>query len=573
VVGSVLQVLFQVCALIVEFTLSVYMPSEIMKHRTFLTIHIVVVMLSASSFCCSPVYFGFVCPLQFGMWLFFHAAVDFLKVPCIVFGVLLAVLSGYVHCVQSACLWREFQATGALEKKASSLEKERELLKMAQESLHRILAIISDASCTCDRDGQLHECSPQLKQILDLPSHMEELHMDSEHSQDLQNLGAFAAGNSESKRLREFLASCRRHQASTIQCSFRRLTTGPPPSELIDARLYAIAMPSTSTASDVVFITLQTHSIAPIKEAPEASNQALVAEMRKCSPGDLLPSLALDETSALLMRAHPQADGIDHESPHLVGVRETRKEVVGRDESIGQAMNTAFVDPARTVGSANNEVLPAPASSAKGSRISLSKMLPAPASSSKSSRISSRSSSASSQSATQEHTTRKIMGLDKVQMKVDLCQQSARDALICEYALCLSQDHQHQGRKPSQNLPSLSSCFLCEEHDPFLTWFNVNVNDLWHDDVSEAEYHGKIMFRPPTAACASSKVILCAESARLFWSKDDSDAEDSGDDGDDCQETLQLELYDVSEIVRCRHSVIKTGQRELPILDEVNEMV
>jgi len=250
------------------------------------------------------------------------------------------------------------------------------------------------------------------------------------------------------------------------------------------------------------------------------------------------------------LHEHAWTEGSDDKAQHLIGIRETRKEGIGPDESLFQGVKTSFGYPSNATASVKSGVLVLEASPRNKARAS------------------SCSSSASSQSGPQEYIKRNIAALDTIQMKLDMTQSSVV-ALIQEYALCLKHDHQHQEQKPSKDLPSLTSCLLCKSGDPFATWFSASTNLLYGGEASELDYHGEVHFRPPTAACASSEVILCAESAKLSWSILD----DDGDGNDDITETLQLELFDVSQLKKCRRRVSK-GQHinELPVLTEVNEM-
>ena len=85
-----------------------------------------------------------------------------------------------------------------------------------------------------------------------------------------------------------------------------------------------------------------------------------------------------------------------------------------------------------------------------------------------------------------------------------------------------------------------------------------------------------VMLRPPTAACVSSKVILCAEWVKLTWNEN-LDCDDDVTEG-----SLRLDFFDISQVVanRRRHASGKGRSdwptlsaariSELPALSEVN---
>jgi len=252
---------------------------ELMRHRMFLGMYAASLVVTATFYVPRPLFLGFVCPLHFGAWLFFHSAVNFLQTTCILWGVVLVSLCAYLYHLQSSCLWREFEATSALEtercalaEKTQALENEGRLRQAARESLHGILSSISDASCVCAQDGKLLDCSPHLREILDCPQLVTHSKGACDHFNSL-NLCSFAATNSERERLANFLAktsSDAHHRAATIQCSFRNAMTDAA-SALVEARLYAIVMPDVADEPHALFMALQTQSTVPIKEASGAS--------------------------------------------------------------------------------------------------------------------------------------------------------------------------------------------------------------------------------------------------------------------------------------------------------------
>merc|ERR1712129_133837 len=94
--------------------------------------------------------------------------------------------------------------------------------------------------------------------------------------------------------------------------------------------------------------------------------------------------------------------------------------------------------------------------------------------------------------------------------------------------------------------------------DPFVIWLEANTNELIsNDELHHIDHLDAVTFRPPNAACVSSKVILCAESARLSLA----------DDSDEDDDFLKLEFFNVSQVIR-KTSAMNKDMCDLPTLYE-----
>merc|ERR1711907_323186 len=99
-----------------------------------------------------------------------------------------------------------------------------------------------------------------------------------------------------------------------------------------------------------------------------------------------------------------------------------------------------------------------------------------------------------------------------MQLRLDM------DCNIHHYALSFLNNSNTNEKGPRVKLPGLSSCLVGECTVPFMRWPHESINTMLAEGMEEAtyvrsnvlEYVDEIVFRPPTAACASSKVVLCA---------------------------------------------------------------
>jgi len=89
------------------------------------------------------------------------------------------------------------------------------------------------------------------------------------------------------------------------------------------------------------------------------------------------------------------------------------------------------------------------------------------------------------------------------------------------------------------------------------------------DDLSPGDFPTRVLFRPPTAACASSKVQLCADSCTVQLSTIDEVASTSeNDDFDNC--SIEIQLSGISQLVprKRAHSCCSQNHGELAAILE-----
>jgi len=79
------------------------------------------------------------------------------------------------------------------------------------------------------------------------------------------------------------------------------------------------------------------------------------------------------------------------------------------------------------------------------------------------------------------------------------------------------------------------------------------------------EYQNEVMLRPPSAACASSRAVLCAETVKLAMVYDDYDDLESSSDP---PTYFDVYLFGVSQIIRERANV--HSNRELSAVLEAD---
>ena len=171
---------------------------------------------------------------------------------------------------------------------------------------------------------------------------------------------------------------------------------------------------------------------------------------------------------------------------------------------------------------------------------------------------SSRSSGGSSKADTVE-MKRKLMGLDEVRMKLRLTDSGMG---IQEYTLCFVDDPlQEQGSVSL--LPDFNSCLTGSSKPAFQKWITDSVNALTAAATGNLETSHEVKFRPPTAACANSKVVLCAESSGLASLI----LEHLDDDSDDNADWFELRLRGIFQVVVCPPS-LQRGQHVLAPLPE-----
>lgn len=211
--GTIVQVVHHVMHVWHSVDMAMSLPAELIQHRTFcIGFSGLYVVASMVLFVPPAVFAILVCPVYLCGWCAFHSMTDFVRVPAILNGVIIVGLGVYGHYGHAGSLKHTFDLV-------QDLVKERQLLQTTQESLHGILGSIFDASCVCDRHGQLLECSP----------HMQERFQGLCEGNRIEvglNLCSFAATSQESERLQSFLLNAYRTAPKlSIECSIECNTT------------------------------------------------------------------------------------------------------------------------------------------------------------------------------------------------------------------------------------------------------------------------------------------------------------------------------------------------------------
>lgn len=245
ILGSAVQLVGHALFVIGSVVGALFMSTELMQHRSFLTNYFTLMLSSSAFFVPRPVFLFLICPMYISGWLAFHILAGFVNVPCFVYGLITVVGVAWLRKSQDQGLRDAFDARDAL-------LKERQSLQIMQESLLGVVSSIFDASCICDSNGQTSEGCPQLEAIIDC------IPRDQGVGCNGINLCASAATDDERQRLQAFLQSAivsARHQAAKIQCSFRRKLGG-----IVEACLYAIVLPdplSSGDQCDSLFVVVQ----------------------------------------------------------------------------------------------------------------------------------------------------------------------------------------------------------------------------------------------------------------------------------------------------------------------------
>ena len=225
-VGCIKQLLFFLVVNYVVLSASLLAPNELMQHRLFLTMSTPVLVSAPFTLAIPPYVFALVyCPIWMLAWLHFHHLVGFLNVTCVFFAIAYCVAITYLEHLTNKDRWDYFQTVRAL-------EEERKLLVATQQTLHGMLSVLWDASCTCNTHGVISSSTRHLEQLLGA-------------AEDLvgSSLCAFAANSADEDRLQEFLkkiASAADHQALSLQCALR--PEGQCTSAY-DVALYGIKLP------------------------------------------------------------------------------------------------------------------------------------------------------------------------------------------------------------------------------------------------------------------------------------------------------------------------------------------
>lgn len=225
---------------------------------------------------------------------------------CHVWGFVTIAVAVYLYHSRNLSWWQEFHAN-------ELLVKERSLLQSMQDSLRGILSSIFDASCVCDVNGQLLECSPHLQDILKFSPTSE----DCEHDDSLigSNLCSFTVSPLESQRLKEFLKNATataQHQAAKIQCSFVCQPAGS-----LEASLYAINLPVATSSEEGqggLFISMSWQSLDLDTRRQEALSSIEISEQPIACSTERFTDLR-DELTHTRSSESPSPDALSSETP------------------------------------------------------------------------------------------------------------------------------------------------------------------------------------------------------------------------------------------------------------------
>jgi len=266
---------------------------------------------------------------------------------------------------------------------------------------------------------------------------------------------------------------------------------------------------------------------------------------------------------------HVFSEGLDSSLEHLIGIcwhGDLRMEGSSPDESLCRHSSG---DLGASSSSGTGTLFDALWSEGGGERAQTKKRHV------KASRASSMS-SGSSAHKNMEYQKRKLSDLDTVRLKI-----SIPEFELQEYTLCFNDPSNDQKR------PDLESCLVGGLTEPSTQRLQDGINTIIYKGMRNLDIDGELLFRPPTAACASSKVLLCAQSVKLILppsSSSDSDTSDEESDkgcpvcsqsspGDDSQ-CLILHFCNVSQIIAYRQVCAGASQRSrhsLTALSEANE--
>jgi hypothetical protein len=215
---------------------------------------------------------------------------------------------------------------------------------------------------------------------------------------------------------------------------------------------------------------------------------------------------------------HVQSESPNDTSKHLAGIREVQAERIASDEScfpsIGARPTSHYMR-------------------ARSSRSSHSNM-----------------------SGESEVVHRQLAGLDAITLQID------DDMQIHEYALSFNK---RQAEDHAAMLPTIKNCLLPNDKlDEFISWLESSFNAcVYSEDHEGLNYLDRVLFRPPNAACSSSKVVLCAESVSLVAVAHDDLEEDDL--------FMKLRLHNISQVITQRVPTSGTNLHRLPVLSERDE--
>jgi hypothetical protein len=152
-------------------------------------------------------------------------------------------------------------------------------------------------------------------------------------------------------------------------------------------------------------------------------------------------------------------------------------------------------------------------------------------------------------------TKRKILGLESVRMEFDIAEGRFPMRI---YSFYLPREYENKQQSNVRQVPSIMDCIIGKLTSPFVKWLQESANSMMYDEEIEyLEYHAEVMFRPPTAACASSRIFLCAESATLAKCRHRRSSFD-----------CSLMLHNVSQVFPGAAQCMKEAAESLPVVSE-----
>jgi len=235
---------FAVQLLIVNASLQ--MPSELMRHRVFLSAYVPsIAHISIIGYCPPTVFLYTICPGSMSTWLLFHWRVGFMPSSMVVWGILQSVVMYAVFKMLVKHRWKAFQD-------AAELKRHKQMLEATQATLEGMLSSVFDASCICDSRGIIQSCTQQFQ------------HLFAAGRDTNEQLGDLTSTHGERERLQDFLqhaSTVAFNQATKIQVSLQPMSeqqqSQQPEASLqiklpsLEVDLYGILLPASIVASSL----------------------------------------------------------------------------------------------------------------------------------------------------------------------------------------------------------------------------------------------------------------------------------------------------------------------------------
>eukprot|EP00747_Dinoflagellata_sp_TGD_P048643 gnl/TRDRNA2_/TRDRNA2_145727_c0_seq1.p1 gnl/TRDRNA2_/TRDRNA2_145727_c0~~gnl/TRDRNA2_/TRDRNA2_145727_c0_seq1.p1 ORF type:complete len:698 (-),score=81.32 gnl/TRDRNA2_/TRDRNA2_145727_c0_seq1:89-2182(-) len=286
VVGSLAQILTFAAMSMAIMNLSLQQGTELMRHRSYMFLAIGQLRLF-ESYACMPSWILVTVVFTFWLacWLYFHCLhLDFRLPAMFAAGMWQHGMITWIHLHSVKETWLQLSLT-------EELRKERRLLKATQLSMQGMLSTLFDASGVCDRNGLMHTCTAQLKELLIGARDAELVGL---------SLPSFAVTAEDETRIQALLrqaADSTTNSAMTIQASLKSSQPDSSTATLVDTKIYAIVLPGGGTfgteiqneetctdlvaSKDLVFVGLQVQPSAPQQQTESQNDQRRVSAARK----------------------------------------------------------------------------------------------------------------------------------------------------------------------------------------------------------------------------------------------------------------------------------------------------